>query len=242
MRSRARAAKLNLDDEQFAVLQLAASAAALELRWARKRALFPDSDHPTLAGLIDRRTFTDEDLLLLGSASIEHFRPAGEILREAERLAGQAQVPEFSRQAAAAAWARPRRELAEELDARVPGFERCGLAIDAWMDIYRAANRRMPLSRLLVVLSIPAAEWIEPPHQDYVRGVFDFLERRVLAGIQRGPLIQMRPTAKVLDVTGIGNAALQKQLLDAIIARAETAAEIGPGSDPAPACGQVQGS
>ena len=172
---------------------------------------------------------------MLGSASIEHFRPAEEILREAERLAGQAQVPEFSRQAAAAALARPRRELAEELDARVPGFERCGLAIDAWMDIYRAANRRMPLARLLAVLSIPAAAWKEPPHQDYVRGVFDFLERRVLAGIQRGPLIQMRPTAGVLDVTGIGNASLQKQLLDALISRADAAVEIGRGNAiPAP--------
>ena len=173
---------------------------------------------------------------MLGSASIEHFRPAEEILREAERLAGQAQVPEFSRQAAAAALARPRRELAEELDARVPGFERCGRpAIDAWMDIYRAANRRMPLARLLAVLSIPAAAWKEPPHQDYVRGVFDFLERRVLAGIQRGPLIQMRPTAGVLDVTGIGNASLQKQLLDALISRADAAVEIGRGNAiPAP--------
>ena len=72
--------------------------------------------------------------------------------------------------------ARPRREITDELDARVPGFERCGRpSIDAWMDIYRAANRRMPLSRLLVVLSIPAATWAEPPHQDYVRGVFNSL-------------------------------------------------------------------
>ena len=137
-------------------------------------------------------------------------------------------MPEFNRQAAAAALARPRRELAEELDSRAPGFHRCGRpAIDAWMDIYRAANRHMPLARLLALLAIPAAEWKEPPHHDYVRGVFDFLERRVLAGIQRGPLIQMRSTASVLDVTAIGNAALQKELLDAIASRAETAVHFG---------------
>jgi hypothetical protein len=230
VRSRAKDTRLKLDEEQFAVLQLATSAAALDLRWVRKRALFPDSDHPALAGLIDRRTLSDEDLLLLASASFEHFRPAEEILREAESLAEQAGVPEFAREAAAAALARPRREITDELDARVPGFERCGRpSIDAWMDIYRAANRRMPLSRLLVVLSIPATTWAEPPHQDYVRGVFEFLERRVLAGIQRGPLIQMRPTASVLDLTGIGNAPLQKQLLDAIVSRADVAVELGRG-------------
>ncbi len=177
MRARARDARLKLDEEQLAVLQLAASQAALDLRWARKRALFPDSDHPALAGLIDRRMLGDEDLLLLASASMEHFKPAEEILREAERLAEQAGVPEFAREAAAAALVRPRRELTDELDARVPGFERCSR---------RDISRRIPLPRLLVVLSIPAAEWAEPPDRPYVRSVFEFLERRVLAGIQRG--------------------------------------------------------
>ncbi len=165
---------------------------------------------------------------MLASASIGHFKPAEEILQEAARLAEQAGVPEFTREPAVTALARSRRELTDELNSRVPGFERCGrAAIDGWMDIYRAANRRMPLARLLVVLSIPAAEWAEPADRPYVRSVLDFLERRVLAGVQRGPLIQMRPTASVLDMTGMGNPALQKQLLDAIVSGAGAAVEIG---------------
>lgn len=227
VRSRAKDAHIKLDDKDFSVLQLATSTAALEQRWNRKRALFPDSDNAVLASLIDRRSLNDEDLLLLAAASIENFRPAEEILREAERLASEAGVPEFNRETAAKDLGRPRRDLADQLDVRVPGFERCGRAfIDTWMDTYRAANRRIPLSRLLIVLAIPASDWAEPPHQDYVRNVVSFLERRILSGIQRGPLVQMRATVSVLDLTGLGSAALQSRLLDAIVSRADTAVEL----------------
>lgn len=200
-------------------------------RWSAKRALLPDSDNPVLASLIDRRTLTDEDLLLLAAASSDNFTPAESILRDAERLAGEAGVVEFDRQVAAQELTRPRRDLANELDDRAPGFERCGrAAIDGWMDVYRAANRRMPLSRLLAVLAIPASDWAEPPHQDYIRNVVSFLERRVLAGIQRGPLVQMRATASVLDMTELRGADLQGRVLDAITNRAEAAVELPRGA------------
>jgi primosomal replication protein N'' len=231
VRSRANDARIGLDEEVYAVLQLTTSSAALEQRWAAKRTLFPDSDNPVLASLIDRRTLTDEDLLLVAAASIGNFVPAESILLNAERLAGEAGVAEFDRQAAARELTRPRRELADDLDARVPGFERCRrAAIDGWMDIYRAANRRMPLARLLVVLAIPASDWAEPPHQDHVRNVVSFLERRVLAGIQRGSLVQMRATATVLDVTELRGADLQGRVLDAIVNRTEAAVEVARGA------------
>ncbi|AGK58683.1 serine/threonine protein kinase [Hyphomicrobium denitrificans 1NES1] len=234
VRSRARDAHITLDDIELSVLQLATSTAALEQRWSGKRGLFPDSDNPILASLIDRRNLNDEDLLLLAAASIENFKPAEEILREAERLAKEAGVTEFDRQSAIKELTRPRRDLADELEARVPGFERCGReAIDGWMDTYRAANRRMPLSRLLVVSAIPASDWAEPPHQDYVRNVVSFLERQVLAGIQRGPLVQMRATASVLDVTGLGRVNLQERILDAIVSRADAAVDLPRDAVPA---------
>ncbi|MBU2582426.1 MAG: DUF4011 domain-containing protein [Alphaproteobacteria bacterium] len=234
VRSRAKDTRIKLDEEGFAVLQLATSANALEQRWNAKRGLFPDSDNAVLASLIDRRSLTDEDLLLLAAAAPENFRPAEEILREAEQLASEAGVPEFDRTTAVKDLARPRRDLADELDARVPGFERCGgAAIDSWMNTYRAANRRMPLSRLLVVLAVPASDWAEPPHQDYVRSVVSFLERRVLSGIQRGPLVQMRATASVLDVTGLGKTELQARVLDAVVSRADAAVELPRESVPA---------
>ncbi|HEX6002105.1 MAG TPA: AAA domain-containing protein [Hyphomicrobiaceae bacterium] len=226
VRSRAKDARIGLDEDGFAMLQLATSSAALEQRWAGKRALFPDSDNPVLASLIDRRTLTDEDLLLLAAASIGNFLPAQSVLLDAERLAGEAGVTEFDRQGAARELIRPRRELADELAARVPGFERCGRAsIDGWMDVYRATNRRMPLARMLVVLAIPTSDWAEPAHQDYVRNVVSFLERRILAGIQRGPLVQMRATKSVLDLTELRGADLQARILNAIVTRADEAVE-----------------
>ncbi|MDX2308764.1 MAG: AAA domain-containing protein [Hyphomicrobium sp.] len=227
VRSRAKDARIQLDEDGFSILQLATSTAALEQRWRAKRTLFPDSDNAVLGSLIDRRSFTDEDLLLLSAAAIENFRPAEELLREAQQLANEAGVPEFDRGSATKDLARPRRDLADDLDARVPGFERCGrAAIDSWMDTYRAANRRMPLSRLLVVLAVPASDWAEPPHQDYVRNVVSFLERRVLSGIQRGPLVQMRATASVLDVTGLGGTDLQARVLDSVVSRSDIAVEL----------------
>jgi hypothetical protein len=229
VRSRAKDARIGLNEGDLAVLQLATSSAALEQRWAAKRALFPDSDNPVLASLIDRRTLTDEDLLLLAAASIGNFVPAESILLNAERLAGEAGVAvRPGGGGKGLAW--PRRDLADELDdaCRV---RRCGrAAIDSWMDIYRAANRRMPLARLLVVLAIPASDWAEPPHQDYVRSVVSFLERRVLAGIQRGSLVQMRATATVLDVTELRGADLQGRVLDAIVNRTEAAVEVPRGA------------
>jgi primosomal replication protein N'' len=227
VRSRAKSANIELDENDFAIVQLAMSASRLAALCERRRALFPDSENRVLASLLDRRNPTDEDLLLLVTAVHANFRPAEEVLREAERMAAQAGVLEFTRDAAARDLLRPRQELAAELDARAPGFERCGrAAIDSWMDIYRAANRRMPLSRLLIVLSVPAADWAEPPHQDYVRNVLGFLERRVLAGIQKGPLIQMRATASVLDVTIFGDANLHGRILDNVVTRAANPLEL----------------
>lgn len=234
VRSRAEDARIKFDEDSFSILQLATSTAALEQRWRAKRGLFPDSDNAVLGSLIDRRSLTDEDLLLLSAAATENFRPAEELLRDAQNLANEAGVPEFDRASAIRELARPRRVLADDLDARVPGFERCGrAAIDSWMDTYRAANRRMPLSRLLVVLAVPASDWAEPPHQDYVRNVVSFLERRVLSSIQRGPLVQMRATASVLDVTGLGGADLQARVLDSVVSRSDGAVELPPDAMPA---------
>ncbi len=227
VRARAKDARIKLDEESFSVLQLATSATALEQRWKAKRGLFPDSRNVIISNLIDRRRLTDEDLLLLSAAAVENFRSAAEILNEARLFANDAGISEFNVETAAIELARPRRELADELDIRAPGFERCGnVAIDLWMDTFRAANRRMPISRLLVVLAVPASNWAEPPHQDYVRNVVSFLERRVLSSIQRGPLIQMRPTASVLDLTALVDASTQVSILNSVVSRSDATVEL----------------
>ena len=91
---------LSLNAEQFAVLRLTTSVARLDAQWQMKRELFPDAAVPALAAMFDRRTLSDEDLLLLLSVEAGAFKPREELLREAEALAESASVPEFDREAA----------------------------------------------------------------------------------------------------------------------------------------------
>ena len=224
VRARAKEAHLEIDEETFPVLRLATSAAALEARWAKQRPLFPDSGNATLASLIERRSPSDEDLLLLLSVRHQHFKPLEGVLREAEALVKEREgepspVPEFTRASATTLLAQPRSELVDELNARIPGFERCKrVTVDEWVDSFRSANRRMPLARLLATLAVPSEEWQEPPEQDYVRSVLGHMHRRVLAGIQKGALVQMRGTAGNIDLHILGHDQLDT-VLNAVVAR-----------------------
>jgi len=226
VRARAREARLELHEEEFAVLRLVTAPAALEARWAKQRAIFPDSSHAAVASLIERRLPSDEDLLLLLSLKHHHFKPLAEVLREAQALAAgrmdeTAPVPEFDAEAAKAWLVRPRRDLVDELNARIPGFERCKRPkVDEWVDSYRSANRRMPLARLLVTLAVPAEAWQEPPETEYIRNVLGHMHRRVLAGIQKGSLVQMRASSSNLDLSALP-AEIHGPLLDAIVSRSD---------------------
>lgn len=228
VRARAKEARLEIKEDEFAMLRLAPSVAALNARWAKLREFFPDSANATVASLIERRAPSDEDLLLLLSIARHHFKPLEEVLLEAEALAhgrpGEvAPVPEFDRAAATAALKRSRRELVDELNSRIPGFERCANdrpKVNDWVDSYRSANRRMSLARLIATLAVPPEEWKEPPIQDYVRSVLGHMHRRVLAGIQKGPLVQMRAGASNLDLSVLGNESVAA-LLDVIVTRSD---------------------
>lgn len=236
LRARAKDANLDLNTDEFNVLRLVMSTAALDAQWAKQRLIFPDSPHPVLASLIERRHPSDEDLILLLSAKRDDFKPLEQVLRDAETLARDAGVPEFDRRAATHLLAEPRRNLVDLLNERVPGFERSGREkVDAWVDSFRTANRRMPLARLLVVLAVPGEEWKPPPDQDYVESVLGHMHRRVLAGIQRGALLQMRQTASVIDLFAIEPETLLVQLLDAIVARSDSDTRLGTRSSVAPA-------
>lgn len=228
VRARANEARLEINEEEFTVLRLASSAAALNARWAKLREIFPDSANATVASLIERRSPSDEDLLLLLSLKHHHFKPLAEVLREAEALAqgrpGEpSPVPEFERAEATALLRRTRRDLVDELNSRIPGFERCQRdKVDEWVDSFRSANRRMPLARLVATLAVPAEEWKEPPQQDYVRSVLGHMHRRVLAGIQKGALVQMRAGASNLDLSLLGQEPVAA-LLDAVVSRSDQA-------------------
>ena len=230
VRARAKEARLDINEEDFAVLRLVPSQAALEARWAKLRAYFPDSANATVASLIERRAPSDEDLLLLLSIKHHHFKTLEEVLREAEALAmgrpgDQAPVPEFDRAAATALLRRPRRDLVDELSTRIPGFERCAsdrAKVNDWVDSFRSANRRISLPRLLATLAVPAEEWKEPEETPYIKSVLGHMHRRVLAGIQKGALVQMRAGASNIDLSVLGQAQVAS-LIDGIVARSDQA-------------------
>ena len=237
VRARGKDAKLEIDESQFTLLRLVTSTAALTARWDRMRPYFPDSAHAAVASLIERRLPSDEDLLLLLSLKHHHFKALEEVLRGAEALAkGQsgepAPVPEFDREAATALLSRPRRELVDELNARIPGFERCARAkMNDWVDSFRSANRRMPLARLLVTLAVPADEWKEPEETPYIKSVLGHMHRRVLAGIQKGSLVQMRATSGNLDLSTLVAPDSLTSLLDAIVSRGDQEQRVGARSN-----------
>lgn len=239
VRARAKDSHLEIDESQFALLRLVTSTAALNARWDRMRPMFPDSPHVAVSSLIERRLPSEEDLLLLLSLDHKHFKPLEQVLREAEALAAgkegePAPVREFDRAAATAMLARPRRELIDELNARIPGFERCAAdraKVNDWVDSFRSANRRMPLARLLVTLAVPVDEWKEPPEQEYIKSVLGHMHRRVLAGIQKGSLVQMRASASNLDLSTLLKPDSLESLLDAIVSGSDAEQRVGARSN-----------
>jgi primosomal replication protein N'' len=96
IRGRVRELKLEYDEEQLSAAMLATSMRMLECRWTQRRRFYPEAEHPALISMMQRRTASEEDLILLISASVSHFRPAADVLEEAGREAHRAQVSFFS--------------------------------------------------------------------------------------------------------------------------------------------------
>ena len=222
--ARAKDMRTALNPERFAVLRLSTSTGALEAQWRQKRELFPDAATAMLSAMFERRTLTDEDLLLLLSVETDALKPAEEVLQAAEALAKTANVREFDREAARALLRLPRPDIADKLSERLPGFTRCGRpVVDEWVDNYRANNKRIALARSLVVLAVPGHEWQEPPERDYIRNVLTFLERKVLAGVQRGPLVQLKTSKSSarIDLADLGAPKVRQEILDSIVTKRE---------------------
>jgi len=38
---------------------------------------------------------------------------------------------------------------------------------------------------------VPESEWREPPHQNYLCNVLEFLQKKILANVQQGPLVKL---------------------------------------------------
>jgi len=91
--------------------------------------LLPDTDHPGLASLAERRLVTEEDLIVLLSAAIGQFRSVEAIVADATALAAKAGVHEWDAAAATLLLQHPRSELYRAMDERILGFARCGMPV-----------------------------------------------------------------------------------------------------------------
>lgn len=236
VRDRARQLDVTLDESQLRVAALSTSRSQLAAVWDERRRVLPDTDHPGLLAIVERKITEEEDLILLLGASATQFRAADAIVDEAAEAASRAGFKEFDREAALERLRRPRREMNAEIEARLEGFARCGHdRIDEWADQFRL-ERRLPLARALALLSIPPEGWRQPPRQSYVATLLDFYARRITASILRGPLTRMvigKTTARI-DMSELDSPRRRaSELLEHLLLRNEQTIDI----DPAPLTG-----
>lgn len=191
VRQRALHQHIELAEEQLRIYLLSTSRARLAAQWQERQRLLPDTEHPGLLALAERRVIAEEDLIVLLSANIGQFRAAEAIVEEAAGLARDADVHLFDAETARGLLQHSRQELYRRVDERISGFARSGVPrVDEWAEQFRL-ERRMPLARVLVLLAIPPEQWLEPQKQQYVSQILDFFEKKVVAAVMRGPLVRM---------------------------------------------------
>ncbi|HSO02822.1 MAG TPA: DUF4011 domain-containing protein, partial [Gaiellaceae bacterium] len=231
VRERAEQLGIALDEAELRLNLLATSRSRLEAVWRERSRLHPDTDHPGLVALMERRQTTEEDYILLLAAEIGQLRAADAVIEDAARAAAGAGVESFDVVAARARLEKPRREIYLEIEQRLAGFSRCDHArIDEWADSFRV-ERRLPLPRALALLAVPADSWREPPRQAYVATLLDFFGKRITNALVRGPLTRMLigKNAARLDLTELdGERRPAAALLDHLLRRGAPAIDLDP--------------
>ena len=228
----ARGMRLNLAEARFDAAALIGDRRRLEQAWAERRQEWPAALHNGLSNLISRSRQSEEQLLLLVSAELEQFRSAADVLKEAERLAKQSKVAEHWNEAAARRWlTNSKRDIFRALQEHVADFVRCGQRQpDDWADQFRS-DQNLPLPQALVLLCIPLECWVRPEGGEHWQRLLYFFRRRVLSGIQRGPLLALSVTAngKRIDLAELTSQALPANtLVDHLVSRQARARSLDP--------------
>ncbi|MES2069869.1 MAG: AAA domain-containing protein [Pseudomonadota bacterium] len=191
VRQRAANLSIELNEESVRLNLLSTSRARLTAMWEQQRLLLPDSDHPGLLSLSEKRVISEEDLIVLLSAAISQFRSVDAIVEQAQALANKEDILSFDGATARADLTLSRTELFRKVDDRIAGFARTGKkVIDELADKFRL-ERRLPLHETIVLLAIPQDQWLEPQKQQYVSRILDFFEKKISATVMRGPLVRM---------------------------------------------------
>jgi len=231
VREKAHQFSIVLNEEDLQVHLLSSSKVRLAALWAEKRRILPDTEHPGLNSLIERRQTTDEDFILLLAADVGQFRSVDEILDEADATAQRAGVVSFEREQARDLLRNSRRDLHAIVDQRLSGFARSSIdRVDEWADQFRL-DRRISLDRALVLLSVPAEHWLEPPKQNYVSTLLEYFSKKISGSILRGPLTRMviGKTTPRVDLIELGTERRPAAaLVDLILARTDRGEDLDP--------------
>lgn len=231
VRETARHLEVTLNEDEFRVHVLSTSRSRLAAVWADRRSILPDTDHPGLIAILERRQTKDEDYILLLSADVGQFRTVDAIVSEAGEIAARAGVQTFQPEEASATLARPRRDIYATIESRVSGFSHCGLArIDEWADQFRL-ERRLPIARALALLAVPQSEWREPEKQNYVATLLEFFAKRITSSVLRGPLTRMligKTTARVDLLELSSQRRSSEALLDHLLLRNDQTLDLDP--------------
>lgn len=231
VRNRSRLFEIALNEDELRIHLLSTSKARLSALWSERRRILPDTDHPGLNSLIERRQTTEEDLILLLGAEVDQFRSRDEIVEEAAEAAAKAGVTTFDSMEAAELLGYSRRDLHRIIEDRIAGFARCDIArVDEWADRFRL-DHRIPLDRALALLAVPPETWKEPPKQSYVSTLLDYFSKKISGSILRGPLTRMTigKTTPRFDLMELDTARRPaRALLDHILARTDRAESLDP--------------
>ena len=191
VRTRAQNLAIDLDEDTLRINLLSTSRARLVVEWDERRKLLPDTEHHGLLSLMERRTVSEEDFIVLLSAAISQFRSCDAIVEEARVLASTYGVHQFDEAAARETVQWSRGDILQAVAERIEGFARCSNAeLNEWADEFRL-ERRMPLAKALALLSVPKEQWLEPQKQQYVSQILEFFEKKVVTAVMRGPLVRM---------------------------------------------------
>jgi hypothetical protein len=223
--------KLSLDAPRFDAAALIADRRRLERAWAERRKDWPAALHDGLASLISRSRPTDEHLILLLSAELSQFRSSADVLQEAQRLANSAGVTQWDESVARQWLSRSQREVTLALQDRLSDFVRCGHPeLDAWADAFRSDHRILP-EKGLVLLMIPSERWERPEGSEHWQRLLQFFRRRVLGGIQRGPLLALSvsPKGKRIDLADlVSNTLPAETLINHLVGRQPRSCTVDP--------------
>lgn len=219
---RAHNLQITLDEESLRIHLLSTSRAQLTVLWQERLALFPDASNVGILSLIERTLLSEEDLIVLLSAELGQFKSVERVIEDTSALCNRAEVSFPESEMLHALIAQPRTALYGTLNQRIEGFAVTGNEqVDKWAEQYRL-EKRMPFSRLLLLLSVPEEHWIKPHKQQYISSVIDFFQKKVTTTVLHGPLVRMylgMYTPRI-DIALLGTERRPaEQLLDHILGR-----------------------